>query len=83
MLMFDTRAAGFLSAGDLEPAPGFPEDRVDFAQGIDWKLPLLTRAADRFLAAARGVRRFGDLPVFGAPASADVWAGSSQASCRQ
>jgi hypothetical protein len=35
MGMFDTRAAGFLSAGDLEPAPGFPEDRVDFAQVID------------------------------------------------
>jgi len=59
MGLFDTRAAGLLSAGDLEPAPGFPEDRVDFAQVMGWKLPLLARAADRFLAGARGaaVRR--------------------------
>ncbi len=82
MRLFDTRAAGLLSAGDLEPAPGFPEDRVDFAQVMGWKLPLLARAADRFLAAARGVRLFGDLPVFVAPDSADVWAGSSRASRR-
>jgi len=50
-------AAGLLSAGDLEPAPGFPEDRVDFAEVIGWKLPLLAKAADRFLAGARGERR--------------------------
>ncbi len=40
---------GLLSKEDLESAPAFPRGRVDFGLLIDWKLPLLRRAAERFL----------------------------------
>ncbi|RME41255.1 MAG: 4-alpha-glucanotransferase [Caldilineae bacterium] len=51
-----------LEAGDLTPAdlagrPDFPLDAVDFGAVIRWKLPLLRRAARRFLSAADPSRK--------------------------
>lgn len=44
---------GYLTAADLRARPDFPAARVDFGWVIDWKFPLLARAAERFYAAAR------------------------------
>src|SRR4051794_12356840 len=38
---------GLLTAADLAGRPAFPEDRVDFGWILQWKLPLLARAAER------------------------------------
>lgn len=39
---------GLLEASDLDVAPAFPADRVDFGPLIEWKLALLARAHARF-----------------------------------
>jgi 4-alpha-glucanotransferase len=44
---------GYLTAADLVARPAFPADHVDFARIIDWKFPLLARAADRFFNSRR------------------------------
>ena len=41
---------GLLTRSDLASRPEFPRDRVDFGKLIPWKLALLDRAHDRFLA---------------------------------
>jgi 4-alpha-glucanotransferase len=45
--------SGYLTAEDLRERPSFPDDRVDFGWVIQWKLPLLEKAAERFFAADR------------------------------
>jgi 4-alpha-glucanotransferase len=45
--------AGYLTPDDLSGRPPFPEDRVDFGWVLQWKLPVLERAAERFYAANR------------------------------
>ena len=42
---------GFLLEDELRPLPAFPEDRVDFPAVWAYRLPLLERAARRFLEA--------------------------------
>lgn len=42
-------AEGWLEDGDLAGRPDFPPDRVDFGRVIEWKRPLLSAAAERFL----------------------------------
>jgi 4-alpha-glucanotransferase len=49
---------GYLIADDLRDRPRFPRERVDFGWVIDWKFPLLARAAGRFYAARRETREF-------------------------
>jgi 4-alpha-glucanotransferase len=39
---------GFLAAEDLADLPDFPEGRVDFGKVIDFKLPLLKKAFEKF-----------------------------------
>jgi len=51
------RDAGVLAASDLERAPAFPEDRVNFGAVIDFKLGVLRRAAQVFLADASQIER--------------------------
>jgi 4-alpha-glucanotransferase len=46
------RDRGLLSEADLENPPEFPLDTVDFEAAVRYKLPLLTRAAERFAANA-------------------------------
>lgn len=41
---------GYLNQRDLENRPLFPADHVDFDRVIDWKLPLLSKAYDGFVA---------------------------------
>jgi 4-alpha-glucanotransferase len=43
---------GWLTAKDLAGVPRFPEDEVDFAAVIPWKMGLLTAAAARFFESA-------------------------------
>ncbi len=43
--------SGELPAAALEHAPDFPSDRVDYGAVIEWKMPLLYRAAQNFIAA--------------------------------
>lgn len=50
-------AEGDLEANDLADAPAFPADRVDYGRLIDWKRPLLDKAAETFLEAASPARR--------------------------
>src|SRR5262244_4067690 len=38
----------YLTRDELDPRPPFPRDSVDFGPLIQWKLPLLRKAADRF-----------------------------------
>jgi 4-alpha-glucanotransferase len=45
---------GLLRAEDIGALPAFPANRVAYDRVIAWKLPLLLRAAERFLATARG-----------------------------
>jgi 4-alpha-glucanotransferase len=40
---------GYLSKADLGDLPTFPADKVDYGWVIDWKMPLLEKAARRFL----------------------------------
>jgi 4-alpha-glucanotransferase len=44
---------GYLTPDDLRDRPAFPNERVDFGSVIDWKFPLLARAAERFYAAGK------------------------------
>ncbi len=48
---------GYLISSDLESAPAFPLDNVDFGAVIAWKLPLLRKAAARFTASATAEER--------------------------
>ena len=41
---------GLLTADDLDDRPAFPANQVDFGPVIDWKLKLLDRAYERYLA---------------------------------
>jgi 4-alpha-glucanotransferase len=50
--------AGYLKPEDLDTRPPFPEDRVDFGWVLQWKLPVLARAAERFHSAGREVDEF-------------------------
>jgi 4-alpha-glucanotransferase len=43
------RRDGFVSAEELSSSPAFPSGSVDYGWAISWKLPLLERAANRFL----------------------------------
>lgn len=49
--------AGDLVPADLASAPNFPMDKVDYGRVIDWKVPLLHKAAGNFLTKAKGQRR--------------------------
>ncbi len=49
--------SGDLIAADLGTVPAFPQERVDYGAVIEWKMPLLHRAARRFLSAATPQRR--------------------------
>ena len=40
---------GYLSEAELNNWPQFPEERVDYAEVINWKIPLLLKAAGRFV----------------------------------
>jgi 4-alpha-glucanotransferase len=40
---------GLIEGADLQDLPEFPLDRVDFEKVIDWKLPLLRKAASNFV----------------------------------
>lgn len=51
------RGQGILEVGDLANAPAFPTDNVDFGNVIRWKVPLLKKAAVRFLKHASGEDR--------------------------
>jgi len=42
--------AGLLDPDELEQAPAFPDDKVDYGAVISFKLPLLRRAFERFCA---------------------------------
>jgi 4-alpha-glucanotransferase len=53
----DLRDRGLLTEADLADPPGFPLDAVDFEAASRYKLPLLTRAAERFIANASGEDR--------------------------
>ena len=44
------RDRGLLQSSDLEPAPAFPVDSVDYGAVISWKMPILRRAAAAFFA---------------------------------
>ena len=48
---------GALERRDLAGAPEFAVDRVDFGPLIEWKMPLLRKAASRFLDTAGGEQR--------------------------
>jgi 4-alpha-glucanotransferase len=43
---------GLLTAEDISPTPGFPENEVDFGPVIAWKKPLIAKAARAFQAGA-------------------------------
>jgi len=49
--------AGDLSPVDVAEVPTFPLDKVDFGWLIQWKVPLLVKAAQNFLAHADSQRR--------------------------
>ena len=49
--------AGDLDTADLADAPDFPQDKVDYGRVIEWKTPLLEKAAHNFLARANATRR--------------------------
>jgi 4-alpha-glucanotransferase len=48
---------GYLSAADLDGRPKLPRECVDFGTLIRWKLPLLKKAAQRFLQQANSGER--------------------------
>ena len=50
--------SGYLTAADVAGRPSFPEDHVDFGWVLHWKLPVLARAAERFLASGRDRQAF-------------------------
>jgi 4-alpha-glucanotransferase len=45
---------GILEDADFHSQPAFPQDNVDFGSVIRWKVPLLRKAASRFLSGATG-----------------------------
>ena len=47
---------GLLAAADLDDRPEFPADHVDFGPVIQWKLKLLDRAFERYLADSAPLR---------------------------
>jgi len=47
----DLASWGLLDRTEVDTAPSFPAGRVDYGAVISWKMPLLRRAASRFLAA--------------------------------
>ncbi len=49
--------AGDLDEADLAELPDFPIDKVDYGWLIDWKVPLLQKAARSFLARAKPTRK--------------------------
>ncbi len=53
----ELQARGWLDAADLEPAPAFDSNRVDFAAVIPWRSARLQRAAARFAATASDADR--------------------------
>lgn len=58
LVSLDTLAEwGALESTELEGAPDFPRDRVLFGPLIEWKMPLLRRAAARFLDSGTRERR--------------------------
>jgi 4-alpha-glucanotransferase len=62
-LMIDLESlvkSGYLEEKALASAPIFPPGKVDFGRVIAWKLPLLTAAAERFLASGRQAASFED-----------------------
>ncbi|MBI1855262.1 MAG: 4-alpha-glucanotransferase [Chloroflexi bacterium] len=77
---------GLLTDSDLADKPGFSASRVDFGLLIPHKLSLLSRAFDRYQSNPApfraefdsfcGIRIIGDIPIFVAYDSADVWANS-------
>ncbi|MBN1219140.1 MAG: 4-alpha-glucanotransferase [Anaerolineae bacterium] len=50
-------AVGDLDAADLADGPRFPIDKVDYGQVIQWKMPLLEKAARNFLRNAEAKRQ--------------------------
>jgi len=48
---------GYLAADELNPQPKFPRESVDFGTLIEWKLPLLRKAAKGFLEKADSAER--------------------------
>jgi len=48
---------GLLEGGDLDSAPSFPEDEVDYGRVIEFKIPLLNKASRAFHARASGSER--------------------------
>src|SRR5271169_5800707 len=48
---------GYLAGDDLNAQPKFPRESVDFGTLIQWKLPLLRKAAAGFRAQADGAER--------------------------
>ena len=46
------REQGVLEAADFREQPEFPQEHVDFGRVIRWKIPLLKKAAVRFLGSA-------------------------------
>src|SRR5215467_12649049 len=53
LISFDKlREQGILEARDLLGQPKFPEEQVEFGSVIQWKTPLLKKAAERFLSGA-------------------------------
>ena len=48
---------GYLQPGDLRGRPDFPADHVEFGAAIDWKAPLLRKAAARFGSSATSAER--------------------------
>jgi 4-alpha-glucanotransferase len=55
--------SGLLLPEELQTIPEFPEGRVDYGAVIRWKVPLLRRAAVRFLQTTQGARK-DDFEVF-------------------
>ena len=53
----DLRERGYLTAGELEVAPAFPDGEVDYARVIPFRLGQLRNAAKRFFASASSDER--------------------------
>lgn len=63
------RRQGILEAADLGDVPAFPGDRVDYGTVMKFKLPLLRRAASRFLRSSASQER----ALFEAFCSKNAW----------
>jgi 4-alpha-glucanotransferase len=51
------RDRGLLTDSDFDGAPIFPKDSIDFARCIDFKMPILRRAADNFFSSSSPAER--------------------------